>query len=356
MPTWGQIRLELVGLAKADAMDHGQRQERDPTAPSPHDVVRRKYLRALADYTGRPVIVYISGWMEGRPVMDQNTISVNTRDVMGFMEVVHDLPRGPLDLILHSPGGDQNAAGAIMKYLRDEGFGPIRAIVPVCAMSAATMMALCCDEVLMGHHSQLGPIDPQFTLITPEGPRASPAQAILDQFNQAKDECAASPQALAAWLPILRSYAPGLLSQCVTAQTAAEEMVSAAMHAYMFSGLPEPERSERSKKAAEWFNDHKTHRSHGRPLRYDDVMGQEIRVSLLEDDTDELQDRVLSAWHGIQLTLSDRAVLKLIENSNGIAWVLSGQPGFVLTPGPQEQQQQPVPTNRQQRRQAGRRR
>jgi len=356
VPTWGEINVELSKQLRLESQRQGQ--PRDPLAPSPHDLVRRKYLRELAEHTGRPVIVYASAWLEGRPVADQTAISVSTRDMMGFMEAVHGLAKGPLDLILHSPGGDQNAAETLMKYLRDQGFGPIRAIVPISAMSAATMMALCCDEVLMGHHSQLGPIDPQFTLMTPEGPRASPAQAILDQFDQAKQECAAQPQAIAAWLPILRSYAPGLLSQCVSAQEGAEQMVSTAMQAHMFAGLPEPERAAQAKKVAEWFNDHKTHRSHGKPLRYEDVRDQGVRVSLLEDDG-ELQDRVLSAWHGIQLSLTGVAVLKLIENSNGNAWLLSGSPGFILAPGPPQQPQLPTPPpnpqpNRAQRRQGGR--
>jgi len=92
-----------------------------------------------------------------------------------------------------------------MTYLRDVGFDLIRAVIPIAAMSASTMMALSCDEILMGHHSQLGPIDPQFTLMKPDGPRTAPAQAILDQFKLANQEYASSPQVLAAWLPILHS-------------------------------------------------------------------------------------------------------------------------------------------------------
>jgi hypothetical protein len=260
--------------------------------------------------------------------------------MMGFMETVHGLPRGPLDLMLHSPGGDANSAEAIMRYLRDEGFGPIRAIVPISAMSAATMMALCCDEILMGRHSQLGPIDPQFTLTTPEGPRFSPAQAILDQFDLAKEQCAQIPQSVAAWLPILRSYAPGLLSQCVSAQKAAEDMVSAAMQQYMLKD--DPESATRAAKIAAWFNDHTTHRSHGKPLRFDEVKDHGVSVSLIEDDP-ELQDSILSAWHSVQLSLSQVSVYKLIENSMGVSWLISGSPGMLMmspqmapgtTPGP----------------------
>lgn len=358
MPTWGIIAQELN---KELLAQQSSGTPPDPLAPSPHDQVRRKYVRELSAHTSRPVIVYASGWLEGRPVPDPSVVGVATRDLMGFMEAVHGLPQGPLDLILHSPGGDADAAKAIMSYLRDQGFDPIRAIVPIAAMSAATMMALSCDEILMARHSQLGPIDPQFTLVTPEGPRSAPAQAILDQFERAKQECGASPQAMAAWLPILRSYGPGLLSQCLTAQAAAEETVAAALQVHMFKDRPPAEAEQRAQDVAAWFNDHKTHRSHGRPLRYDDVANQKVRVGLLENDK-ALQDKVLSAWHGVQLSLSQTAVNKLIENNDGNAWILSGSPGLQImvggpppsARGPAGQPPAPQGLNRAERRRRGR--
>jgi hypothetical protein len=223
-----------------------------------------------------------------------------------------------------------------MGYLRSEGFADIRALVPVAAMSAGTMMALSCNEILMGNHSQLGPIDPQFTLQTPDGPRSSPAQAILDQFDRAKVECAANPSVLNAWLPILRSYGPGLLSQCKSAQDLAESMVAEAMAKHMFSSLDAPEAEAKAKPIAEWFNDHKQHLSHGRPLSFEEVHAQGVRVSLFEEDR-VFQDQVLSAWHGVQHSLTERAVNKIIENQEGKAWIVQGSPGLVVVgqqPGP----------------------
>ena len=106
------------------------------------------------------------------------------------MEVVHGLPKDtPIDLILHSPGGTAEAAEAIVEYLQGR-FPGLRVIVPIAAMSAATMMALAADEIIIGAHSQLGPIDPQLTIPTPEGPRSAPAAAIRQQFKEARDDLA----------------------------------------------------------------------------------------------------------------------------------------------------------------------
>jgi membrane-bound ClpP family serine protease len=53
----------------------------------------------------------------------------------------------------------------------------IRAIIPQMAMSAGTMIALSTREIIMGKHSNLGPIDPQIAGI--------PAHGVIEEFNRA---------------------------------------------------------------------------------------------------------------------------------------------------------------------------
>jgi len=75
------------------------------------------------------------------------------------MEVMLELTGNTIDLILHSSGGSAEATEAIVKYLRSK-FEHIRVIIPYGAMSAATMLACAADEIIMGKHSFIGPIDP----------------------------------------------------------------------------------------------------------------------------------------------------------------------------------------------------
>ena len=125
---------------------------------SPHDELRRRYLAKLSAKTGRATILYYSGFQE-HPEAPPRFLQVNSADIAGFMEACSDAPEEELDLFLHSPGGDGEAAEQICAYLRTQ-FKHVRAVVPTYAMSAATMMALSADEVLMGAHSQLGPDRP----------------------------------------------------------------------------------------------------------------------------------------------------------------------------------------------------
>lgn len=301
---------------------------RPPGGPSPLDILRRKYLKALSKKTGRATIVYATAWLENREVPNGAALSINPGDVQGFMEAVSNVGERELDLIVTSPGGSAEATESIMDYLRTR-FDHIRFIVPVAAMSAATMMALACDEILMADHSQLGPIDPQFTLFTPEGPRSAPGQAIVDQFEMAKNECR-DPANIGAWMPLLRSLAPGLLAQCRHQRAMAEEFAETNLARYMFAG--EADAADKSKAAATWFANFTAFKSHGRRVGRVEAQAQGLKVKRLEDD-DELQDLVLSVHHAVRHTFGHTGTTKLIENHHGRAYIeMTQQTQVALVP------------------------
>jgi ClpP class serine protease len=86
---------------------------------------------------------------------------INDEDKNGFMMAIHHLDRSKgLDLLLHTPGGDLAATESLVDFLRRMFGTDIRAIVPQIAMSAGTMLACSCREIVMSKHSSIGPIDP----------------------------------------------------------------------------------------------------------------------------------------------------------------------------------------------------
>ncbi len=76
-----------------------------------------------------------------------------------------------IDVIVHSSGGDPDAAYHIAEILNDSITGELTFIVPRFAKSAATLMVCGGDKIIMGDSSELGPIDPQIT--RPDGSRIS---------------------------------------------------------------------------------------------------------------------------------------------------------------------------------------
>jgi len=67
-----------------------------------------------------------------------------------------------LDLFLYSTGGAIDVPWRINTALRTNG-NTWAALVPFRANSAATLLCLGADEIVLGHHGELGPIDPTMT-------------------------------------------------------------------------------------------------------------------------------------------------------------------------------------------------
>jgi len=302
MPTWGEILQQL----KASA---------DQRGGSPDfDGIRRQYLARLATFTGRDTIIYYSDWLSGS--LPQAAITLE--DMQGMMEVCKGLKSRKLDLLIHSPGGSAEATASLVRYLRTR-FDHIRVIVPLAAMSAGTMWALAADEILMGAHSQLGPIDPQIQ-VRP-GERFTPARAVVEQFERAKEECKADPSFLPAWAPILQQYGPGLLSECEDAEHLAKRLVSEWLRDYMFKDVGDAE--AQAAEVADYFADYQKFRSHSLGISRETAREHGLRVTDLENDHD-LQDAVLSIHHTTLHTFAGQAV-KIIENHLGRAFIKTVQ-------------------------------
>ena len=302
MPVWSDILAELAQTAS-------------PSGALDFDGVLRKYLAGMHARSGRNVILYASGWLQ-KPHVSANHVSIVDEDIEGFMEVVDDLDGNGLDLILHSPGGSPETAEAIVAYLRSR-FSHIRVIVPNLAMSAATMIACAADEIVLGDHSFLGPIDPQIMLSTPLGVTAVPAQAVLDQFNQAKEE-GQDPDKLSAWLPMLAQYGPSLLKQCESVLTMSRDTVKTWLREYMLKRAEDPD--EASESIAGWLAGHRNFGSHNRHICRADVERRGLTVSRLEEDT-QFQNSVLSVFHSATLAFSNTSSAKIIENHLGRSFV-----------------------------------
>lgn len=284
------------------------------------DGMRQKYLSGLAALTGRNVVAYQTAWLRPGGAPDA---SISLGDVQGLMEVFRDLdPSKGLDLILSSPGGDPTAADSLVGYMRDK-FDDVRVIIPVAAMSAATMWSLAANRIVMGRHSQLGPVDPQ--LLMQWG--AVPAGAITRTFSRAQDECAADPNRLSAWVPTLQQYFPGLLELCDDHSRLSKELVEQYLVDYMLAS--DPNAATLASAAAQFFADDTRHIAHGRRISRQQLRNLGLVVDYLEEDSD-LQDAVLSVHHAYTHTFSSSTAVKIIENHLGRRWVTHGPPPVVM--------------------------
>ena len=237
----------------------------------------KKSVSDLSDYTHRNTICYYSNWLFSP---DESDCGINDQDTIGFMEMCDglDFKKGA-DLILHTPGGDVGATEAIINHLNGVFNGDIRAIVPQNAMSAATMLACACDEIIMGKQSAIGPIDPQMTLVRSNGIANSlPAHSILADFEKAKSEIAADANAARVWVPKLLEIPNGFLDLCSKTIQLSKSKVAEWLNAYMFKDNIEKPGVE----IANWLGDFNEHKTHGRPINYQLAQEKGLKIKLLK--------------------------------------------------------------------------
>lgn len=241
MPNWDTV-LKEINTIQATQIE------------SAFDRVRKKYLEQLRSHTGRNVIAYYSGFLTKSRI---EGIEISDDDKNGFMLCIHELTRDKgLDLILHTPGGDGQATASLVDYLRSMFRDDIRAIVPQIAMSAGTMIACSCSEIVMGKQSSLGPIDPQFGVIS--------AANLLEEVKKARDDIAKNPSLAMFWNPILNKITPSFLERCEWAVRDANEFLEKALRLNMLKSLPKAKQNALVKSILQKFanNEGRAHNTH----------------------------------------------------------------------------------------------
>lgn len=293
MPNWNEVIVEIQ-----------QEQQRNPNV-NPLDTVRRKYLKKISVISGRNTIAYYSGWLQKPQIAGT---AVNDKDKSGFMLTINKLDRTKgLDLILHTPGGDIAATESLVDYLYSMYGKDIRVIVPQISMSAGTMIAFASKEIVMGKHSNLGPIDPQMGGLA--------CQAVLNEFEQAKNDIKQNPHSAALWQVIISKYHPTFLGACKQAIEWSEKMVNEWLKENMCQGD-----EERVNKIVNTFSNHTEQKSHSRHISKRECEDLGLNITSLENDQN-FQDAILTTHHAFMHTFSNTLCVKIIENHDGVAYI-----------------------------------
>lgn len=129
---------------------------------------RQEDIRSYEEFTGRSLVVF-------RGLITELFIPY-------FQDAITDVARDhPLDLMVTSLGGDPETALRMAKICRD-GRDDFRVLIPETAASAATLLALSAEKIVMSSASALGPIDAQLSL--PLRREFVSAKAILEIYKE----------------------------------------------------------------------------------------------------------------------------------------------------------------------------
>ena len=121
--------------------------------------------------------------------------SIDTADIPAIGDALLSIGEvEQLNLIINGPGGDGTVAEKIIELCRAH-CKQFRVVVPNRAKSAATIIALGADEIVMGYCSELGPIDAQVPIVVGGIPRYISAQSFIDSKASLLEEFAKAVKA-----------------------------------------------------------------------------------------------------------------------------------------------------------------
>jgi len=270
---------------------------------------RQDKIKEIADLTGRDFIIYVSDFKKNVPQLGLLN-SITWEDKTCFVDLVENLKGHEVDIFIHSPGGSAEATDLLVSLLR-ENFDNIRFIVPNMAKSAATMMVLSGDEILMDEKSELGPIDPQIQI----NGNFVPAQTVIDGFEEAKTIIKEKgPEILPAYLPLLNKYDLHILQICENARKLSENLARDWLTQYMFKN--DKNKKQKAKKIATQLSSHKIYLSHGRPIKIQDAKKMGLKINDLRDNI-QLRNNIWELYCIIEIFLDRSPIIKLYENNKG---------------------------------------
>lgn len=172
--------------------------------------------------------------------LSTDSAGIDSGDIPVFGDALLSLGEvDQLNLIINSPGGDGTVAEKIIELCRAY-CRHFKVVVPNRAKSAATVIALGADEIVMGYCSEIGPIDAQVPVIIGGLPRYISAQSFIDARtsleNRFKEAVKAKedPKAILQQLAILD---PPFIDHCEKLMEFSREVARKYLKRYMFSSI-----------------------------------------------------------------------------------------------------------------------
>ena len=174
------------------------------------------------------------------------------------------------------------------------------------AMSAGTMLACASKEIVMGYHSSLGPIDPQFGGI--------PAFNIKKEFEEAQEQLTKDSKSYFYWKILLDKYNKADYKTVINAIDLSGILVKEWLSKCMLKD--EENKDELINNIVNKLNENQDSKFHARHFNHTWCKNVGLKIKNLEDDQ-TLQDLVLSIHHSVNLTFEISSAVKIIENNNG---------------------------------------
>lgn len=262
---------------------------------------RKPLIQNLQKILGAKVITYVASLHHPVPM-------IMNQDIPLFEDLLRSA--GGTEegyLIINSPGGDGNVAEKIITMCRQRFTKSFKVIVPNFAKSAATMIALGSDQILMGYLAELGPIDPQ--LGNPVAGGLIPARSFIDGLEMIRRNIVEKGDPAQMYLPMLAQIRPEIIAQCQSAIDGSCEFAEKWLTECMLRDNP-----EHAKQVAKWLSEGVKYKSHGKVIDYNeahDVLRLDVEKI---PQNSELWNNVWELYCRSILFLQQQGAAKLFES------------------------------------------
>jgi len=159
---------------------------------------RIELIRAIEQKRGSKVITYITS---DRPNLNAQIQGDAVTILHRHLLAISQAERQKLDLLIYSRGGDGDVPWGLVSMFREysEG-GTFNVLIPFRAHSAATVISIGADEIVMTKKAELGPIDSTLTTPFNPSPKGSPqtlpisVEDVMGYFSLLEKVSSNSPQ------------------------------------------------------------------------------------------------------------------------------------------------------------------
>ncbi len=227
---------------------------------------RQAIIKSIQESTRRVLLCYVSG----------KFCEIDRDDIVPFVDLLHNVPAGcDLDLLLHTGGGDVDAAEKLINMVRDKvGLATLRVVVPDFAKSAGTLMVLGADSVVMSDVSELGPIDPQIVLRDGNGNHIRHSiQSYLDAYEEHAAILKSDPTNVASQI-MLSKLDPATVNVFKAVKRRVTRFAEAQLQRGMFR------QGGNWSQAASSLLDTKKWQTHGQMISWQDAIAPEIGLNV----------------------------------------------------------------------------
>ncbi len=245
---------------------------------------------------------------------------LNSNEIANFYQLFSGTKKvNNLDLILYSNGGIADDAFKMSRLCRQHTEGKFSVLIPYRAKSAATLLALGADEIVMGPASEIGPIDPMIFVALKDGNRhLIPAHSIKDGLDFFEGRIKADPKTALIYSQLLENMDPMVVGAYQRAIESSKQYAETLLTVGLLKGKPKEKIEEVSKALAEKY------KSHGFVI-YRDIARSEYSLNVV-DATDSTWENLWNIYNILDVWLEENPQIGSIIRTSNSEVIISHSP------------------------------